>query len=489
MENIRKIKYINNLLKTKQISCVELTNKYLNAINKYNKELNAYITVTNDLAIKSSEVIDKQIAKGNEIPLLAGIPMTIKDNISTKGILTTCASKMLSNYMPIYDATVYKLLIDNGCILLGKTNMDEFAMGSTCETSYFGVSSNPHNIDYVPGGSSGGGASAVSGNLAVFALGSDTGGSIRQPASFCGIVGFKPSYGTVSRYGLIALASSFDQIGPMTTSVEDASIVYDTISKYDPNDSTSIGHQGLPSINTLRDAIMCKNIGIIEEFFEYANDEVKKSMEKVIDVYKCLGGKIVHLSIKSIKYALPIYYILSCAEASSNLGRYDGVRYGYRTSQYKDIDEMICKTRDEGFGKEVKHRILLGTYVLSSSCYDTYYKKAQSIRASIIQDFDNVFKNCDVILAPTSPYTAFKKNYTFNDTMETYANDICTVPVNIAGLPSISIPCGFGSNNMPIGFQVIGNKFCDSQVLNVAYAYEFATKGTSFRSVDKGVKL
>ncbi len=489
MDRMSKISYIHDLLTKKQMSCEEITKKYLEAIDNHNKELNAYITVTKDTALESAKRIDKKISLGEDISMIAGIPMTMKDNISTKGILTSCASKMLSNYVPIYNATVFDLLNDNGSILLGKTNMDEFAMGSTSETSYYGATSNPHNLDCVPGGSSGGGAAAVAGNIAVYALGSDTGGSIRQPASFCGVVGFKPTYGTVSRYGLVAFASSLDQIGPITTSVEDASIVYDVISEYDPKDSTSRGRNQEITFKLLKNSIKGKKIGIVDDFFEYTNENIKGHVEQAIKVYESIGAEIVHIKMSSIKYALPVYYILACAEASSNLGRYDGIRYGYRTPKYRNIDEMICKTRDEGFGKEVKHRILLGTYVLSSGYCDEYYKKAQKMRSIIIDDFKEAFKLCDALIAPTAPKTAFTKNYISEDPMEAYANDVCTVPVNIAGLPAISLPCGSDKDGLPIGIQIIGNRFCDGEVLNIAYAYEQETKNTSFKSVDMGVRL
>lgn len=489
MDQISKINYIHDLLIKKQMSCEEITKKYLEAIDTHNKELNAYITITEDKALESAKRIDKKISLGEDISMIAGIPMTIKDNISTKGILTSCASKMLSNYIPIYNATVFNLLNDNGSILLGKTNMDEFAMGSTSETSYYGAISNPHNLECVPGGSSGGGAAAVAGNIAVYALGSDTGGSIRQPASFCGVVGFKPTYGTVSRYGLVAFASSLDQIGPITTSVEDASIVYDVISEYDPKDSTSRGRNQEITFSLLKNSIKGKKIGIVDDFFEYTNDSIKEHIEQAIKVYEAMGAEMVHIKMRSIKYALPVYYILACAEASSNLGRYDGVRYGYRTTEYRNIDEMICKTRDEGFGKEVKHRILLGTYVLSSGYCDEYYKKAQKMRGIIIDDFKEAFKLCDALIAPTAPKTAFIKNYMSKDPMEAYANDVCTVPANIAGLPAISLPCGVDKDGLPIGIQIIGNRFCDGEILNIAYAYEQETKDTSFKSVNMGVRL
>ncbi len=484
-----KIKHYGKMLQNKEISCLELTEKFLGEIENANKDLNAYVRVTPDAAIDTAKKVDEKIAKGETLSPLEGIPMTLKDNISTKGIETTCCSKILEGYTPIYNATVWESLSKKNAVLLGKTNMDEFAMGSSSETSCFGGAANPHNIDHVAGGSSGGVASAVGGNIAVYGLGSDTGGSIRQPASFCGIVGLKPTYGAVSRFGLIAYASSFDQIGPITTTVEDAAIVYDAISDYDKMDSTSRGRKGDPTELTLKNDIKGMKIGVAREYLEGIRDDVRLSVEKACEVYKSLGAEIVYFDLPALKYALPVYYILACAEASSNLGRYDGIRYGYRTDSYKDINEMICKTRSEGFGGEVKRRILLGTYVLSAGYYDAYYKKAQNLRGSIVNAFKNAFKNCDVILAPTVPMTAFEKGNAISDPIETYLTDICTVPVNIAGLPGISIPCGFNDKGMPIGMQLIGDTFCESKIMNAAWQYENAVGSEMLRSSQYGVKL
>lgn len=472
-----RIKYLQNLLETKQITCVELTEKYLSNIEKENKILNAYVNVTGDEALKTAKKVDEKIAAGEKLMSLEGIPMSLKDNISTKDIETTCCSKMLQGYYPIYDATVWDILKKQNSVLLGKTNMDEFAMGSSCETSCFGGTLNPHNTDYVAGGSSGGAAASVAGNLAVFGLGSDTGGSIRQPASFCGLVGFKPTYGTVSRYGVVAYASSLDQVGPITDSVEDASILYDSISLYDPKDSTSVGSK-VCTHDKLNNSIKGLKIGIAKEFFEGIREDIKKSLEDAIIVYEKLGAEIVHFEIPKLHTILPVYFIISCAEASSNLGRFDGIRYGYKTNSYKDINEMICKTRSEGFGKEVQRRIMLGTYVLSSGCYDAYYKKAQNLRGSFINDIKKVFEKCDVIITPSAPVTAYKKGEALRDPIETYMMDICTVPVNIAGLPAVSVPCGFDKNKLPIGMQIIGNSFEDYKVLNAAYQYEKQTKSS-----------
>ncbi len=482
-----KIARLHAMLQNKEISCTELTQAYLDAIEKDNAALNAYVTATPETALNTAKAVDEKIAKGESLHLLEGIPMTLKDNISTNGIRTTCCSKILEDYVPIYDASVWKILKSRNAVLLGKTNMDEFAMGSSCETSYFGGAKNPHSISHVAGGSSGGVASAVGGNLAVYGLGSDTGGSIRQPASFCGIVGLKPTYGAVSRFGLIAYASSFDQIGPITATVEDTAIVFDAVSEYDTMDSTSQGRKGEPVCNTLKNDIKGMKIGIAKEYFDGVREDVKQAVEQAIRVYQSLGAEIVYFDLPALKYALPVYYILACAEASSNLGRYDGIRYGYKADSYSDVNDMIKKTRSNGFGEEVKRRILLGTYVLSSGYYDAYYKKAQNLRGTIVKAFKNAFESCDVILAPTVPMTAFENGHAVSDPVETYLTDICTVPVNICGLPAVSVPCGCDAKGLPIGMQLIGNNFSESKILNAAWQYENAAN--LFKPTDFGVKL
>ena len=482
------IEKIQSMLQNGEISCVELTEKYLQAIEEDNGELNAYVTVTPEVALEQAKQVDEKIKRGEKLLPLEGVPMTLKDNISTNGIETTCCSKILKGYKPIYDAKVWEILKKNNAILLGKTNMDEFAMGSSCETSCFGGATNPFNTDHVAGGSSGGVASAVGGDIAAFGLGSDTGGSIRQPASFCGIVGLKPTYGAVSRYGLVAYASSLDQIGPITKTVEDASLVYDVISEYDETDSTCEGRQGEPTYDTLNNDIKGMKIGIAREYLEGVREDVKEAVLEAAKKYEEMGAEIVYFDLPALKFALPVYYILACAEASSNLGRYDGIRYGYKTEHYEGIHDMICKTRSEGFGEEVKRRILLGTYVLSAGYYDAYYKKAQNLRGTIIKAFDDAFKNVDVILAPTVPMTAFKSGEATSDPVETYLTDICTVPINIAGLPSVSVPCGFNKKGMPIGMQIIGDKFKEGKILNVAYKYEQACP-ENFKDTKWGVKL
>lgn len=483
-----QIKKIHDMLSTGQISCVELTQRYLNEIENSNKELNAYVNITADAALAQAQEVDKKLAAGKELGLLEGVPMTLKDNLSTKGIETTCCSKILTGYKPIYNATVWEKLQGEGAVLLGKTNMDEFAMGSSCETSYFGGAANPFNTGHCAGGSSGGGASAVGGNLAAYALGSDTGGSIRQPASFCGIVGLKPTYGAVSRYGLIAYASSLDQIGPITKTVEDASIVFDAISDYDPKDSTCQGRKGAKTYDTINNDIKGMKIGVAREYLEGIRDDVKEALLNALKVYEALGAEVIYFDMPALKHALPVYYIIACAEASSNLGRYDGIRYGYKAEHYNGVHDMMCRTRSEGFGEEVKRRILLGTYVLSAGYYDAYYKKAQNLRGAIVKAFDKAFEQCDFILAPTVPMTAFEMGHAVSDPVETYLTDICTVPVNIAGLPAVSVPCGFNAKGMPIGMQLIGNKFKEATILNAANAYEKAAP-ENFKDTKWGVKL
>ena len=476
----------NKLLKEKKISSFELTKKYFDAIKNVDKDLNSYVFIDEEKAYEAAKVVDLKIKNNEEIDLLEGLPFTLKDNISTKGIETTCCSKILKGYVPIYDAFVWEKLKEKNAVLLGKTNMDEFAMGSTCETSCFKGARNPHNYNYVPGGSSGGVAAAVGAGLCCYGLGSDTGGSIRQPASFCGLVGLKPTYGAVSRYGLIAFASSLDQIGPITVSVEDAAIVFDAISEKDLKDSTCKGAKE-KTVSHLNDPISSLKIGVPKEFFSYVNDDVLKSVESALKLYEKMGAKIVEFSLPLADYALMVYYIIASAEASSNLGRYDGIRYGMREKGYQNFHEMICKTRSSGFGKEVKRRILLGTYVLSAGFYDAYYKKAQLVRASLVREFEDAFQKCDLIFTPTSPSTAFEVGYSGKDPVMTYMADICTVPVNIAGISAVSLPCGFDEKGLPIGMQFIGPSFSEARLLNVANMFEKETKGCYFKKVEKGV--
>lgn len=488
LDYLSQIRSLQSMLQGKEISCTQLTRAYLDAMERDNPKLNAYVTATPDAALAAAKRVDEKLAKGEALSPLEGVPMTLKDNISTKDIPTTCCSKILEGYVPIYDATVWKLLKEQNAVLLGKTNMDEFAMGSSCETSCFGGAANPHNLNHVAGGSSGGVASAVGGNLAAYGLGSDTGGSIRQPASFCGLVGLKPTYGAVSRFGLVAYASSLDQIGPITTNVEDTALVYDQICQYDPMDSTSKGAQG-NTASHLKDSVQGKKIGIAKEYLEGLKPEVEAAIQQAMKTYEAMGCELVEISLPALKYALPVYYILACAEASSNLGRYDGIRYGYQADSYRNTHDMICKTRSAGFGKEVQRRILLGTYVLSSGYYDAYYKKAQNLRGSIVRTFREAFEHCDAILAPTVPTTSFPKGFTSQDPILTYQTDICTVPVNICGLPAVSIPCGFDEKNLPIGMQLIGNSFAEANILNLAWQFEQATQGQFNKKVEGGLAL
>lgn len=475
MESFSTIQKLQKKLTDKECTCTELTQQYLDKIEQKNGELNAYTCVTADTALAAAKKVDEKLARGEALGSVEGVPMTLKANISTKGLETDCCSKILEGYKPVYDAAVWQTLQEQGAVLLGKCNMDEFAMGSSCETSCHGGAKNPHDTSKVAGGSSGGAASAVAGGLAAYGIGSDTGGSIRQPASFCGIVGLKPTYGAVSRFGLIAYASSFDQIGPLTTCVEDAARLFDVIAKKDPRDSTCTGAH-CSALSALQNSLKGKKIGIPAEYFDGLRESVQTALDKAGEVYKALGAELVPISIPEIKYALPVYYILACAEASSNLGRYDGIRYGMKAEHYTGVNDMIEKTRSAGFGKEVKHRILLGTYVLSAGYYDAYYKKAQLLRRKIRRAFQSAFEKCDLLLAPTVPMTAFPQGFSGQDAVETYQTDICTVPVNIVGLPALSVPCGTDESGMPVGMQLIGNAGCEDVILNAAFQYEAASR-------------
>lgn len=466
------ISTLSQMLKNKDISSIELTEKYISAIESDNKKYNAYVSETFDKAMEQAKTADEMIAKGGATAL-TGIPMTLKDNICSDGDLTTCASKILEGFRPYYDSTVWTKLKAQGAVMLGKTNMDEFAMGSTSETSCYGAPLNPRNVNHVTGGSSGGGASAVCANLAAYALGSDTGGSVRQPASFCGIVGLKPTYGAVSRYGLIAYGSSLDQIGVLANSVKDTATVFDAISGVDANDQTSIDFDFGNISETLgQKDIKGLKIGVAKEYFEGINDEIKAAIDGAIKFFEENGAEIIDISLPVLKQALPVYYIIACAEASSNLGRYDGIRYGYRTESFNDVEEMILKTRTEGFGDEVKRRIMLGTYVLSSGYYDAYYKKACLLRENLIADFEEIFTDCDILIAPTAPNTAFPLHFSGASPVDMYLSDIATVPINITGVPAISVPVKNDRNGLPIGMQLIGEKFSEKTILDAAYFYE-----------------
>lgn len=474
----------SKMLKDKEISSVELTNALLDRIDEKDKSIEGYITVAKESALNSAMLADEKIKNG-EISPLTGVCASVKDNICTDKILTTCASKMLYNFVPPYDATVVKNLKAQNSVIIGKTNMDEFAMGSSTETSYFKTTKNPHDLAKVPGGSSGGSAAVVAADEAIFALGSDTGGSIRQPSAFCGVVGLKPTYGLVSRFGLVAFASSLDQIGPITKTVADSAIVLNAIAGYDKMDSTSADEKADDYTKSLGESVKGLKIGIPKEYIgEGIQKEVKDAIMNAAKVYESLGAEIFEFSLPMTKYALPAYYIMSSAEASSNLARFDGVKYGYRAENYTDLTDMYLKTRSEGFGSEVKRRIMLGTYALSAGYYDAYYKKAQQARTLIRNSFAEAFDKFDVILTPTAPTTAFEIGKNITDPITMYLNDICTVSVNIAGLPAISIPCGYDKTNMPIGLQLIAKPFAENTLFKTAYAFE---QNTDFahKSLDK----
>ncbi len=464
-------------LKNKELTITEINKAYVDGINEKEKDIQAFITLTTDEALEKSKIIEEKVNNGEIKGDLAGIPIGIKDNMCIKGTKTTCASKMLENFIAPYNATVIDKINDENMISLGKTNMDEFAMGSSTETSYFKKTRNPWDLERIPGGSSGGSAAAVASNMVPWALGSDTGGSIRQPAGCCGIVGLKPTYGLISRYGLIAYASSLDQIGTFTKDVEDTAILLNVIAGHDDRDTTSAKQEKKDYTKALKNDVKGLKIAIPKEFFgEGINEEVKAELEKAIEKYKELGATVEEVSLNVAEYALATYYIIACAEASSNLGRFDGIRYGYRSPKFNNLRDIYINSRSEGFGDEVKRRIILGTYVLSSGYYDAYYKKAQQVRTLVKNKFDEVFENHDIILTPTAPTTAFKIGEKSDNPLEMYLSDICTVSVNIAGIPGLSMPCGVDSKGLPVGMQLIGKRFDEETILNAAYTYEQATK-------------
>ncbi len=467
------------MYRNKEITVPSVVEAIYKRIEEKEPTIKAYLSLDKENALKQAEEVQKAFDNNEDLPILAGIPIAIKDNICTKGIKTTCASKMLENFVPPYDATVIKKLKDNKCIILGKVNLDEFAMGGSTENSAFQKTTNPRNTEYVPGGSSGGSAAAVAADEATLALGSDTGGSIREPASFCGVVGLKPTYGLVSRYGLVAFASSLDQIGPITKDVTDNAMLLNLIAGHDEKDTTSENLEKKDYLKALKNDVKGLKIGVPKEFYgEGINPEVKASLEAALEKYKELGATVEEFSMDIANYALATYYIIACAEASSNLGRFDGIRYGYRTENFTNLKEIYRNSRSEGFGAEVKRRIILGTYVLSSGYYDAYYKKAQQVRTLVKDEFAKAFEKYDVIIAPTSPTVAFNIGEKSNNPLEMYLADICTVPINIAGVPAISVPCGVDSNGMPIGMQIIGKHFDEETILNAAYTYE---QNTNFK--------
>lgn len=461
-------------IKAKEISVLEATQAALDRIEKVDKEIiNSFVTVDTDNALANAAKIQELINNGTLQGPLAGVPVAIKDNMCTKGLLTTCSSKILSNFKPTYTSEAVLNLENAGAVIIGKTNMDEFAMGSTTETSAFGVTRNPWNTNHVPGGSSGGSCAAVAAEEVPYALGSDTGGSIRQPSSFCGVVGIKPTYGTVSRYGLIAYGSSLDQIGPVAKDVTDCATILEAIASYDTKDSTSIKRESYNFTSALVDDVKGLKIGIPRDYLgEGLDPEVKAAVLKAADVLKDKGAIIEEFDLSLVEYAIPAYYVIASAEASSNLARFDGVKYAYRTNDFDGLHQMYKKTRSEGFGAEVKRRIMLGSFVLSSGYYDAYYLKALRTKALIKKAFDHAFSKYDIILGPAAPTTAPKLGESLTDPIKMYLGDIYTIAVNLAGLPGISVPCGIDSKGLPIGLQLIGDCFKENTIIKAAYAYE-----------------
>ncbi len=473
----RTIKDAAALIEKREASPVELTELFLERISAEDGKINSYITVWEKAAVEAARKAEKQISEGNYLGPLHGVPIALKDIFVTKNSRTTCGSKMLRDFVAPYNSTVAEKLLASGSVILGKNNMDEFAMGSSNETSYFGPVKNPWDTDRVPGGSSGGSAAATAANLCVASVGTDTGGSIRQPSSLCGVVGMKPTYGRVSRFGMIAFASSLDQAGPIAKTVEDAAIILSSIAGYDPLDSTSVNLPTVDYANALSADIKGLRVGIPKEYFVSGMDpEVEKSVREAITKLETLGAEIVEISLPHSRYAVSTYYIIAPSEASSNLARYDGVRYTYRCENAETLRDLFFRSRSEGFGDEVKRRIMLGTYALSTGYYDAYYLKAQKARTLIIRDFEDAWEEVDVIASATSPETAFGIGEKTDDPLKMYLSDVLTIPCNIAGLPGISVPCGFSSEKLPIGLQIMGKPFDEQTVLNAAYAYEQSTK-------------
>lgn len=464
-------------IKAKEVTVREAVLAAYDKIDEKEAELNCYVTTTKEAALAKADEVQAKIDTGELTGPLAGVPVAIKDNMCTKGVLTTCSSRILENFVPTFTAEAVINLEKAGAVILGKTNMDEFAMGSTTETSHYGATKNPWNTKYVPGGSSGGSAAAVAADECSFALGSDTGGSIRQPSSYCGVTGMKPTYGTVSRYGLIAYGSSLDQIGPIAKDVTDCAAILETIASYDPKDSTSIRRDDYDFTSALVDDVKGMKIGIPKDYLiEGLNPEVKAAIMNAAHKLEEKGAVVEEFDLSLVEYAIPAYYVIACAEASSNLARFDGVKYGYRTPEYNELHEMYKKTRSEGFGPEVKRRIMLGSFVLSSGYYDAYYLKALRTKALIKQAFDKAFSKYDVILGPVAPTTAPEIGSSLADPIKMYLGDIYTISVNLAGLPGISVPGGFDSKGLPIGVQMIGNCFEEKKIIRTAYAFEQSLK-------------
>jgi aspartyl-tRNA(Asn)/glutamyl-tRNA(Gln) amidotransferase subunit A len=478
--NWLSIQEAHDQLASKQISSVELTQSCLDRIDAVEDQVQSFLTITPEIALAQAAVADRMLAAGEGGPL-TGIPVQIKDVMCTEGVPTTCASRMLENFVPVYNATVVEKLINQGAVMLGKGNMDEFAMGSSCENSAFHPTHNPWDLERVPGGSSGGAAASVASGETIFALGSDTGGSVRQPASLCGVVGLKPTYGLVSRYGLIAFASSLDQIGPVGRSVQDCALVLNAIAGHDPRDATSVARDQQDYTATLGQDIKGMRLGVPEEYFiDGMEPGTRNAIDEALAKLEYLGAIIKPVSLPTTRYALACYYIIAPSECSANLARYDGVKYGYSYQDTSDMWEALEKTREYGFGPEVTRRVMLGTYALSSGYYDAYYLKAQKARTLIRQDFDRVFQEVDALVTPTSPVTAFKIGEKTGDPVQMYLIDVCTLPVNIAGLPGLSVPCGF-SDGLPVGMQLIGPNFSEGILLRTAHAYEAATEWSSAR--------
>ncbi len=470
------IHQLHDLLAKKEVTAREVTEALYNRIRVVEGQVQAYLMLTEEEAYRQADAVDQKIRRGEAIGELEGIPIGLKDILCTEGIQTTCGSKILKGYIPFYDATVIKKLKEKGTIFLGKLNMDEFAMGSSTENSGFQITRNPWDLKCIPGGSSGGSAAAVAADECIAAVGTDTGGSIRQPASCCGVVGLKPTYGRVSRYGLIAFASSLDQVGPITKDVEDCAILLGGISGFDPMDSTSVNIEVPDYKSFLIKNIKGIRIGIPKEYFiEGMDEDVEKSVQGAIDLLSQSGAEIRSISLPHTPYAVAVYYILCTAEASSNLARYDGVKYGFRSNHYDDLLEMYSRTRAEGFGKEVKRRIILGTYVLSAGYYDAYYRKASQVRTLMREDFRKAFEEVEVIVTPTAPTPAFQIGEKVEDPLQMYLSDILTIPVNLAGIPALSLPCGFSRKGLPIGLQIMGKHFDEGTVLRVAYTFEQST--------------
>ena len=464
---------LHELLVKKEVTSREAAEALYRQIKKVDGKVGAYLTLTEEEAFRQADQVDHKIARGEVIGDLAGVPVGLKDILCTKGIRTTCGSKILEEYIPFYDGTVVKRLKERDAVILGKFNMDEFAMGSSTENSGYQITRNPWNLERIPGGSSGGSAAAVAADECIAALGTDTGGSIRQPASCCGVVGLKPTYGRVSRYGLVAFASSLDQIGPITKDVEDCAILMNAISGYDPYDSTSVNVEVPDYKQSLIKDIKGIRIGIPDEYFiEGMDPDVEKSVTQAIDHFKKWGAEVQKISLPHIEYAVATYYIICTAEASSNLARYDGVKYGLRPKGFRDLMEMYTRTRAEGFGKEVKRRIILGTYVLSAGYYEAYYRKASQVRTLMRMDFEEAYQKVDVVITPTAPTPAFRIGEKVEDPLQMYLSDIFTIPVNLAGIPAISIPCGFSHEELPIGLQIMGKHFDEGKLLRVAYTFE-----------------